>query len=236
MTLIVHGDLDDGRTGVQYGVVVDGEHRVYGDQSWVAGGKAAEELGGRTVRRSVTVTYGEWEPFPPPMIEPPNKSVVAVGSHVFQRDDDGAMTRWWLAGAHSSYNWKDVCDMGRPVLLAPVPEPVELPERIHDVVAFAIARAEKEPCASGHYALAERVVEELRLRGWLAAAEPVALPWHLTSINGWGRGIVRLAEDNPAAPVAYGIDDYTRFISTAQARQMAAALLSAADEAERTNA
>ena len=101
-------------------------------------------------------------------------------------------------GPQGRKSWAEVCREAvgstgfPPVLLVPVPEPVELPERIHDVVAFAIARAEKEPCASGHYALAERVVEELRLRGWLAAAEPVALPWHLTSINGWGRGIVRL--------------------------------------------
>lgn len=52
-----------------------------------------------------------------------------------------------------------------------VPEPVTLPPNIHDVVAAAIARAEEEPVSTGHYALAERVVEELRVRGWLSAAD-----------------------------------------------------------------
>lgn len=65
------------------------------------------------------------------------------------------------------------------------------------------------------------------------APEPVKLPWFLSSINGWGCGGVRLASDNPAAPIGYSIEDRTRFLSTAQAREMAGALLAAADQAEK---
>jgi len=60
---------DDARSephsAIQYAVVsADGSGRqVYGDQSWVAYGRAAREEGNgaRTQRRTITITYGEWE-------------------------------------------------------------------------------------------------------------------------------------------------------------------------------
>ena|ERR1044072_8312870 len=34
---------------------------IYGDQHWIADGRAAQELGGKTVMREITITYGEWK-------------------------------------------------------------------------------------------------------------------------------------------------------------------------------
>lgn len=74
---------------------------------------------------------------------------------------------------------------------------------------------------------------DLPIRRLVPAPEPVDLPWHLTSINGWGHGDVRCQPaDNPNAPVSYSIDDERRWLTVLEARAMAAALLSAADQAE----
>lgn len=58
------GDTGDSpRTATQYGVRRDGRVTIYGDQGWVADGRAVETLGGGlTVRRSVQITYGPWVP------------------------------------------------------------------------------------------------------------------------------------------------------------------------------
>ena len=50
--------------GVQYAVKDrSGEYITYGDQHWVASGQALADAhpDGTIVRRTVTVTYGEWE-------------------------------------------------------------------------------------------------------------------------------------------------------------------------------
>ena len=201
MTLIVHGDLDGDDTGLQYGVVVGGEHRVYGDQSWIAGGKAAEELGGRTVRRSVTVTYGEWEPVPPSLPpEPHVGAFVACGGDgnllpFFRRWSEG----WSVVSRDPQFSdvdsWAGVVAVARerakrdPVLLAPVPEPVRLPWRFTEDTGFQLGVAVPE---RGYV-----LVNAMDTR--TMTGQPVGL--------------------TPAA-----------------AREAAAALLSAADEAERTNA
>jgi len=51
---------------VQYSVAMpDGRHLVYGDQRWVASGRAlADHRDGWVERRTVTITYGEWEASP----------------------------------------------------------------------------------------------------------------------------------------------------------------------------
>jgi hypothetical protein len=56
---------DDPNSGVQFAVLdPDGTHHAYGDQSWVAYGQAIRcgmHPDGRIQRRTVTITYGEWE-------------------------------------------------------------------------------------------------------------------------------------------------------------------------------
>lgn len=60
-----YDDHGDAVSGVQYAVVdPDGSDHPYGDQSWVMGGGPIRDGGhpeGRIQRRTVTVTYGEWE-------------------------------------------------------------------------------------------------------------------------------------------------------------------------------
>jgi len=59
--------VSDPTAAVQFCVVDEhGERHVYGDQSWIAGGRAVREAhpGGRVERRTVTITYGEWEATP----------------------------------------------------------------------------------------------------------------------------------------------------------------------------
>lgn len=54
---------EDPTHAVQYAVLDRGEHHTYGDQSWVAYGRALTDAHphGRVQRRTVTITYGQWE-------------------------------------------------------------------------------------------------------------------------------------------------------------------------------
>lgn len=56
----------DPTSAVQFCIVDrDGERRVYGDQSWVADGRAlAHHEGGHIESRTITITYGEWSSIP----------------------------------------------------------------------------------------------------------------------------------------------------------------------------
>lgn len=154
----------------------------------------------------------DWtEPVPPPLPPEPEPGAYLIGTVLAVReraDMSGNRWYWWLddPGDFIADSWANCWEAFGGAGTSSIVRLVPAPEPVQPVLtAFG---------------------KPLPL---------VTLPWHLTSINGWGRGEVRLAQDNPAAPIAYSIDDYTRFISTSQAREMAAALLSAADEAERAN-
>jgi len=55
----------DPTTAIQYAVrTPDGRQHLYGDQSWVAFGRAISDgshPGGVVVQRTITITYGEWQ-------------------------------------------------------------------------------------------------------------------------------------------------------------------------------
>jgi hypothetical protein len=38
-----------------------GSIKIFGDQEWIRDGRAAEEIGGVTIPREVTFTFGEWQ-------------------------------------------------------------------------------------------------------------------------------------------------------------------------------
>lgn len=52
---------DDPADAIQYAVAYDGKTEIFGDQPWVRSGEAAGELEGVTLRRTITISYGEWE-------------------------------------------------------------------------------------------------------------------------------------------------------------------------------
>lgn len=55
--------IEDPTEAVQFCVLVAGKRQVYGDQQWVRDGRAVRDVypEGRTQRRTITITYGEWE-------------------------------------------------------------------------------------------------------------------------------------------------------------------------------
>jgi hypothetical protein len=61
-------DIEDPTAAVQYAVRDrQGELHVDGDQQWVADGRAlrdGHDGNGTTMRRTVTISYGAWEPWP----------------------------------------------------------------------------------------------------------------------------------------------------------------------------
>jgi len=59
-------DKGEWTSAVQYAVATpDGRRIIYGDQRWVADGRALDDhRHGWVVRRTVTITYGEWEATP----------------------------------------------------------------------------------------------------------------------------------------------------------------------------
>lgn len=62
--LVEHPSSEEPTRAWQYGVTgyLNGEETPYdfGDQSWVADGRAAKEVGGKTMVRDVFISYGEW--------------------------------------------------------------------------------------------------------------------------------------------------------------------------------
>lgn len=124
------------KSAIQYAVVdSNGTVHTYGDQDWVADGRAlAAHPGGRIERRRVEISYGAWEAVPPPTPPEPEPGAYLIGDKLavrFPDDDSGAV--WAIeTNGPAGYQWMDwdpvwVHPDVTIVKLVPEPPTVELP-------------------------------------------------------------------------------------------------------------